>query len=69
MPLFFKGMISEFMIVAMVIRPPPPRPASPRMRSRKMMLGDIPQPRQPRRKAMVAVKKHARRPRISENLP
>lgn len=61
--------MSELMIVAMVISPPPPRPVSPRMRLRKMMLGASPQPRQPTQKVIVAVKNIALRPRISENLP
>jgi hypothetical protein len=62
-------MISELIIVAMVINPPPPRPVSPLMRFRKMILGARPHPRHPSKKVIVAVKKHARRPRMSEKRP
>jgi hypothetical protein len=34
-----------------------------------MILGARPQPRQPKRKVIVAVKKHTRRPRMSEKRP
>ena len=56
-------------MVAMVISQPPPSPVSPLMRFRKMILGARPQPRQPKRKVIVAVKKHTRRPRMSEKRP
>lgn len=49
--------------------PPPPRPVRARIRFKETTSGASPQPRQPRRKVKVAVKKQVRRPRISLNRP
>ena len=52
-----------------VIKPPPPTPASARMRFKKTTSRAIAQPKQPRRKQKVAVKKQGRRPNRPEKRP
>jgi hypothetical protein len=57
------------MIVAIVISPPPPKPVKPRIRFNDTISGARPQPKQPSRKAIVAVKKQSLRPRMSLKRP
>lgn len=49
--------------------PPPPKPANARMMSSISMLSATEQPKQPIINVTVDIKKHIRRPNMSENRP
>lgn len=69
MPRCRKGMISELMMVAIVINPPPPIPVRALITFNKNTSLASAHPRQPIRKEMVQVKKHGRLPKMSEKRP
>lgn len=53
----------------MVIKPPPPTPVSPLIRFNPTTSRATPHPAHPSMNDTVAAKKHARRPKMSENRP
>jgi len=55
--------------IPIVMSPPPPKPVSARMQLRNTMLFDTLHPRHPRAKVIVEMKKHTRRPKMSDTLP
>merc|ERR1712000_645546 len=61
--------MSELIIVAIVMRPPPPNPVKARMRFRVTTSPATPQPRQPTPNVVVATKNKIRRPKMSLTRP
>lgn len=57
------------MRLPIVISPPPPNPVTARMMLRLNILSAIAHPRQPIPKVIVEMKKHIRRPNMSEKRP
>lgn len=64
-PRRLKGIMSELMIVAIVVRPPPPKPLKARIRLRNTTFVASPHPRQPAANVIVDTKKHILLPSIS----